>query len=256
MKPTARAFLVLAALAAIAVPAARAADGDPWILGQGNNSSSPTGLTNTDSARVLSIFSSRFAFQGEFAVRIESTGFAVYPLFATTPQSTAGVWGNSDGLNQAAAGVRGTAQHGSGVLGESSSEDPVPAGVTGVHHGSGAGVAGESNSGTGVRGHSSDGVAVDAESEHGTALSVHGASDFSGPTSFSRSGVLTIPAGSSSARQSVALESGSFVLATMQRNVPGLLVRAAVPNPDEGSLTIYLNHVANVDTPVGWFVVN
>jgi hypothetical protein len=207
----------------------------------------------------LSIFSSRFAFEGEFAVRIESTGFNVYPLFATTPQSSAGVWGNSDGGNPSAAGVRGTAQHGSGVLGESfSSENPLPAGVTGVHYGSGAGVAGESNNGTGtgVRGHSSDGVGVDAESEHGTALSVDGASDFTGPTSFSRSGVLAIPAGSSSARQSVALESGSFVLATMQRNVPGLLVRAAVPNPDEGFLTIYLNHVANVDTPVGWFVVN
>jgi hypothetical protein len=73
MKPTARAFLVLAAVAAIAVPAARAADGDPWIP----------------------------------AVRIESTGFNVYPLFATTPQSSAGVWGNSDGGNPSAAGVRG-----------------------------------------------------------------------------------------------------------------------------------------------------
>jgi len=73
---------------------------------------------------------------------------------------------------------------------------------------------------------------------------------------FSRSGVLTIPAGKSSATQAgVALTSASLVLATMQQDRTGIYVRSAVPNVTGSSFTIHPNKSVSASTSVAWFVV-
>jgi hypothetical protein len=85
----------------------------------------------------------------------------------------------------------------------------------------------------------------------GTALQV------SGPAAFSRSGVITVAAGKPSATQTgVTLTAASLVLATMQQNLTGIYVRAAVPNTAAGSFTLYLSKSPSVSAKVAWFVVN
>jgi hypothetical protein len=84
-----------------------------------------------------------------------------------------------------------------------------------------------------------------------TALAVQG------PAVFSRSGVLIITAGKSSATQTgVALTSASLVLATLQQDRTGVYVRSAVPKPAASSFTIHLNKAVSVSTRVAWFIVN
>jgi hypothetical protein len=77
-----------------------------------------------------------------------------------------------------------------------------------------------------------------------------------GVASFSRSGVVTVPAGASSVTvRGVELTGNSFVMATLQDNIPGLFVRAAVPNPAAKSITVYLDRAAPRATRVAWFVL-
>jgi hypothetical protein len=74
---------------------------------------------------------------------------------------------------------------------------------------------------------------------------------------FSRSGLLSIAAGKSSATQTgVALAAASLVLATLQQNLAGVYVRAAVPNAGASSFTVYLSKAPSVSTKVAWFIVN
>ena len=54
----------------------------------------------------------------------------------------------------------------------------------------------------------------------------------------------------------VALTAASLVLATVQQNLSGLYVRAAVPNITASSFTVYLSKTASASTQVAWFVVN
>ncbi len=85
----------------------------------------------------------------------------------------------------------------------------------------------------------------------GTALQA------TGPAVFSRSGLLTVAAGSSSAtRTGVALTTASLVLATLQQDRAGVWVRSAVPNVAGSSFTIHLNKAVAASTTVAWFVVN
>jgi hypothetical protein len=84
-----------------------------------------------------------------------------------------------------------------------------------------------------------------------TALAVQG------PAVFSRSGILTVAAGQSSATKTgVALTSSSLVLATMQQDRTGVYVRSAVPNAAASSFTIHLSKAVTVSTSVAWFLVN
>ena len=72
-----------------------------------------------------------------------------------------------------------------------------------------------------------------------------------------RSGVLTVAAGKSSATVTgVALSSASLVLATLQQNLSGVYVRAAVPNTTGSSFTVYLSKAPSASAKVAWFVVN
>ena len=43
---------------------------------------------------------------------------------------------------------------------------------------------------------------------------------------------------------------------TLQQNVAGVWVRAAVPNVSGSSFTVYLSKAVSASTKVGWFVVN
>ena len=68
-------------------------------------------------------------------------------------------------------------------------------------------------------------------------------------------GRLTVPAGSTQATQSAPVTSDSIVLATLQQNVAGVSVRAAVPATAGGSFTVFLTQAAPTSVDVGWFVV-
>lgn len=122
-------------------------------------------------------------------------------------------------------------------------------GVVGVGDGN-AGVRGEnSGSGSGVHGDTFNGIGVLATGA--TALSVHG------PAVFSRSGVMTVRAGRSSAVHTVVpLSRASLVLATWQQDVDGVWVRSAVPDPAGNTFTVHLNKAAPTPVKVAWFVVN
>jgi len=85
---------------------------------------------------------------------------------------------------------------------------------------------------------------------NGTALAVRGVA------SFTRSGVVTLGGRAKSAIVAVpgGLTASSHVLATMQTNTGTVGVRAAVPNPATGKVTIYLTGTAPKGTKVAWFV--
>lgn len=111
-------------------------------------------------------------------------------------------------------------------------------------------------SGTGVGVHGSAfgtvGTGVLAENTAGgNALQV------SGKAAFSRSGLLTVAAGSSSGTVTgVALTSASLVLATLQQNLAGVYVRSAVPNTAGSSFSVHLSKAVSVSAKVAWLVVN
>jgi hypothetical protein len=85
----------------------------------------------------------------------------------------------------------------------------------------------------------------------GTALKV------TGRAVFSRSGTVTVRAGTSSATKNhVALTGSSLVLATLQHDVPGVWVRSAVPEVAGRSFTVHLSKAVRPSTTVAWFVIN
>jgi hypothetical protein len=167
---------------------------------------------------------------------------------------TTGVYGAGGAAS--GTGVEGTGSgSGAGVIGNGGSSDGT--GVTGNGYGNGTGVVGASHSGWGVFGYSfggagTAGVGVRAENESdGNALEVEG------KAAFSRSGLLTVPAGSAKATQTgVALTSASLMLATLQRHQSGLYVLAAVPNVSGSSFTVYLSQNVSASTSVAWFIIN
>jgi hypothetical protein len=85
---------------------------------------------------------------------------------------------------------------------------------------------------------------------NGAALSVQGVA------SFARSGAVTLAGRASSVTVAVpgGLTVASHVLATMQTNTGAIGVRAAVPNPATGKVTIYLTATAPKGTKIAWFV--
>jgi hypothetical protein len=120
--------------------------------------------------------------------------------------------------------------------------------VSGIAGATGVGVSGSGGS-AGVKGTSSAGIGVLASGQ--TALSVQG------PAVFSRSGTLTIAAGSKSATKTgVALTAASLVLVTAQNDAPGAVVRSAVPNAAAASFTVHLAKAITKPVTLGWFIVN
>jgi hypothetical protein len=123
---------------------------------------------------------------------------------------------------------------------------------------SGSGVDGQGSYGVyghsvivGVYGWSESGTAIRAQTVDGTAL------DVLGRAVFSRSGLVSIPAGQTQAKVTgVALTSSSLVFAMVQQVAGNRFVRAAVPDVGSSSFTVYLNRPANVTISVAWFLVN
>ena len=206
---------------AVASPA-QAADGDPLILGDDNSAETKTTLSSADSA----------------VLEVKNTGGAT-ALIARVPG------GSGVGLHGigGTTGVVGTSNHpnGPGVLGECNTESPNDRGVVGTSH-IGQGVAGYTETGTGL---------------FGTAFQGGKALEVNGRAFFSRSGKLTIPARSVSVVQTgVALTSDSLVLATLQQNIKGVWVKAAVPDVAKNSFEIFLNRKPKQSVTVAWFIVN
>ena len=150
-----------------------------------------------------------------------------------------GVEGFGSGTGSGVVG-RGGAGGGAGMVGSALGNG---SGVVGIGAGSGAGLEGIGGAG---------GVGVLAESSGGgTALKA------TGRVVFSKSGVLTVPAGKSTVTKTgVALTAASLVLATLQQDVPGVWVRSAVPNVTAKSFTVHLSKAVSAKTKVAWFVLN
>ncbi len=156
-----------------------------------------------------------------------------------------------------ATGVTGYSPTGVGVQGQSGgtavyglNTGATGIGVRGETSGSGSGVYGLSNdAGVGVFGDAPNGTGVLAHSTNGTALSV------TGKAKFSRSGVVTFAAGTSSKTVTLAgVTTSSMVLATAQQNTTRM-VKAAVPGT--GSFVIKLNGTAPTGgLRVAYFVLN
>jgi hypothetical protein len=197
------------------------------------------GVSNSDFAVIGVGFSSDAVVatsdRGDGVSATSSTGFGVSGFSV----SNDGVHGVSD--SDSSAGVHGVTGSlaGFGVLGES------PYG--------GDGVVGTTGHGSGVHGQalSGDGVGVLAEnSEGGIGLKV------SGKAAFSRSGILTVPAGQSSVvSNGIPVTSESLVLATIQGNVPGVHVQGVTLGTVGGSFTIHLNKAVPTATNVAWFAI-
>jgi hypothetical protein len=104
----------------------------------------------------------------------------------------------------------------------------------------------EYSDGTGVDISTNRATGLRVASQTGTALSVEG------PATFSRSGVATIPAGRATwTSEEVGIGAFSFVLATLQADVGDVVLRAAVPHPDRGSLTLRLSGPRRIGRPRG-----
>jgi hypothetical protein len=149
-------------------------------------------------------------------------------------------------------GPNSVPNNGVGVVGAGGVGNGI--GVWGMAQGTGAGVLGTGFHGPAVHGRAefADAIGVLAENTAGGV-----AFKATGPARFSRSGVLTVQAGTSKVTKTgVALTAASLVLATLQQNRAGVFVQAAVPNVSGSSFTIHLNKTVSARTKVAWFVVN
>jgi hypothetical protein len=275
----------VAAQAALGPAAARAADGQPVLLGQTNSEASTTRIENGSTGPGAALYvaaggstnidplsyGNASGLVGDCAVGpgvlglgspgvraagkggpgiIAQTLDADQPAIVAIGSSASGVTGSSDAQDDSAAGIFGGSGQGTGsvaVMGVSSN---------------GLGVKGRSDNGVGVRGESAPGTGVEAVTSTGTGLSASSdaggvALRVRGRAVFNRSGRATVPPGATSVTVTgVPLTASSLVLATIQANRPNTNVRAAVPNPGASSFTIFLTAAPNAATPVGWFVVN
>jgi hypothetical protein len=173
-------------------------------------------------------------------------------VVATGGGDGAGVQGKGAGVGSGVTGFGGS-NDGAGVSGRGGGSNG--AGLDGVGVGTGPGVLGiGSGSGHGVRGTASASGAAGVFAENtagGTALQV------TGPAVFSRSGVVRVPSGKSTATVTgVSLTPASLVLATLQQFVSGVSVLAAVPNVAGRSFTVHLSKSVTASAKVAWFIVS
>jgi hypothetical protein len=222
---------------------AAAADGDNVILGQINTETDGTDIANSGNSGVA--LTSTINGSGFGVIGSTDSGDGVKGVARGDGTGVHGTTGSSSG-----SGVFGeNTGHGNGVFGHA--KNLSASGVYGQNDSTGFGVAGRAAAGVGVLGDSANGIGVWASSENATALTV------TGTAKFSRSGILTVPAGKSSVTQTgVHLTSASLVLVTLQQDRPGVWVRSAVPNVTAQSFTVHLSKTVPARTRVAWFVVN
>jgi hypothetical protein len=223
-------FAVLAAvLAGLAVTPAAADNGQPILAGEANTATTPTVVSNTaGNLYGLDVSGADIGIIGE----------------GRRPQGGIGVEG--DGLT----GVDGQSNllGGTGVMGASTAAQGI--GVEGESDGSGSGVYGLANAtGVGVFGDTTNATGVLARSTTGKALDVRG------KATFSRSGQVTIAAGTTSKKITLTgVTTASMILATAQQDST-VYIRSAVPA--SGSFTIHLTGQAPTGgLKVAYFVLN
>jgi len=254
------AFAAVLVTEALVRPAtALAADGDNVVLGQDNAASATTVIASSADDKTQAA--------------LQATGTGETTGLSGLSESGNGIYG------QSGATASGLLPVGHGVHGIT--DDPQGYGVVAEHYGNGtailgiggelgSGVAGTSGAGVGVSG-SSGGQAGVAGANTGAGPGVYGSAfsgigvlasgatalSVQGPAVFSRSGVLPVHQGRSSAVQTVTqLSPASLVLATIQDDVEGVWVRSAVPDPAGDKFTIHLNKAAPTRVRVAWFLVN
>jgi hypothetical protein len=241
-------------------------EGDTGVYGYGQTGVEALGITGDGvSGRTLSGTKSGVHGSSDYGNGVEGS---------TTAEDHNGVYGhtnNADGSgvygqnNGTGYGVAGRASSGTGVLGDGIvgmySQGSIT-GIRAVSTGAGDGVDGQANnsccsavyglndgSGNGVAGRADTGTGVLAASTNGVALKV------SGRAKFSRSGIVTVAAGSSSAVVVLPrVTTSSMVLATAQE-ASGVAVKAAVPA--NGKFTIYLTgNAPSGGLAVAYFILN
>jgi hypothetical protein len=174
------------------------------------------------------------------------TGVAL-PYGSTTSAGVRGIGLATDGV-----GVRGSHAQRVGVWGDG------PIGVVGQSTaGFGIGVEGDAyeDGAIGVFGAAggSRGVGVYATAPRADAAALQ----VNGRMVLSTSGRITVPAGATSGSQGgLSLSTAASVIATLQQDLAGILVRAAVSDPAAGTVTVHLNQAAPVDATIGWMAVN
>src|SRR5215472_2037597 len=220
---------------ALARPAtALAADGDNVVLGQDNTESATTVIANSADDKTQAALQATGTGKTSGLSGLSDSGTGVYGQSGTTASGLLPVGHGVHGITDDPEGYGVVAEHygdgtairgiggelGSGVTGTSG----VGVGIQGISGGQ-AGVLGtNSEFGPGVYGSAFSGIGVLASGA--TALSVQG------PAVFSRSGVLTVRRGHSSAvKAAVELTRATLVLATIQDDLEGVWVRSAVPDP-------------------------
>jgi hypothetical protein len=244
------------------------------------NSDSGTGVVGASNSGV-GLWGASGSGVGVKANSSSSTGSYGYSGPNSLPAAPAniGVFGAADrdsaakgvyGKSPVGQGVRGeattgigvygqTAAGGTGVVGFTGSTPPVPPPDTGIYGRSDTGGAG----GRGLTGFCATGIGLLGQSDTGEGVVAYcnkttgNALRVSGKIALSRSGKLTIAAGHSSlTKTGIALTSASFILATLQTNVAGLVIQAVVTNPAGSAFTIYLNKAPSVSVAVAWLAVN
>ena len=229
------AVAALAALiVALSAPQAVATQGQPVIAGQNNTATAETWIWNT-------ALTNGCGFAGSYALVVCG---GTYSEAAGTGVGVIGA-----GRAFGGTGVRGDGPDGgTGVKGSNAGTTGI--GVHGQTGGTGSGVYGQATgTGVGVYGDTVNGTGVVARSTNGTALSV------AGKATFSRSGTIVVPAGTSARTVTLAgVTTASMVLATSQQNA-AVFVKSAVPA--SGSFTIRLSGTAPAGgVKVAYFVLN
>jgi hypothetical protein len=222
-------------------------DGGTGVWGNG----APSTATS-NSLGVLGVGDTGVLGAGIFGVvgGVDATGIGVYG--SASASAIPNVYGKTGVIGQSDLG-------GTAIVGFTGLSAPVPPADTGIYGRSntgganGRGLTGFCAAGIGLLGQTNTGVGVRAYSGTNTGVALR----VSGKAAFDRSGKLTITAGHSSiTKTAIPLTSASFILATLQKNVAGLAIQAAVTNPAGSSFTIYLNKAPSVSVAVAWLAVN
>jgi hypothetical protein len=239
--------------------ATRAANGDPVLVGNTNEGTQTTLLTNNNGGTAFfaqttginDVGVGAIVGKNDDGIGVEASSEQGQAVFATCTNGP-GIFATSE----TDVGIRAGSAERTGVYGASGGAPEIAPAKTGVfgyadQDASARGILGQSIGGSGVHGFASSGTGVHAQTVTGTALRV------TGRATFSRSGRLTLAAGRSSVtKTNILLTSASLVLAVLQTNRAGIFVRAVVPSPSTSSFTVYLNAAVPGTTNVAWFVLN
>jgi hypothetical protein len=167
---------------------------------------------------------------------------------AASAVDEAALWGAS--ASGKGIGVRGSGH--AGVLGEGTHTGVAGDGHVGVHGTTSIALDRQEGVGVWAESQTPGGVALRAD---GPSV-FNGRADFAGVTTFSRSGVVTVPRGRLSVTTTgVALTPATIILATPQNRARDVHVHAVETDPRAGSFTCYLTGKAPADVRIGWIAI-